>query len=48
MALTATATKDTLVTIEERLSLKEVKIINLHPNIKYIVKTGVKIEDLMQ
>lgn len=49
MALTATATKETLLSIEERLSLKEVKIIGLHPNranIKYIVRTGVKIEDL--
>ena len=50
MALTATATKETFMSIQDRLSFKKTyKIIGLHPNrvnIKYIVKTGTKVEDL--
>ena len=49
MALTATATQETLKCVENRLDLKDVALIGLYsgrPNIKYIVKPSVKVEDL--
>lgn len=48
MALTATATKETFSCIEQRLSMQNTKVIGLNPNrpnIKYIVKSAVKVND---
>jgi len=49
LALTATATKDTLKCVEDCLAMKDVILIGLHssrPNIKYIVKTTIVVEEL--
>jgi len=49
LALTATATKETLRCVEDRLAMKDVKVIGLHssrPNIKYIVKSSILVEEL--
>jgi len=49
LAFTATATEETLGCVEDRLAMKDVILIGLHssrPNIKYIVKPSIVVEEL--
>ena len=49
LALTATATQGTFECVKERLAMKDVALIGLHPgrhNIKYTVKSSIKVDEL--
>lgn len=49
LALTATATQETLKCVEDRLAMKDVALIGIHPgrvNIKYIVKLSINVDEL--
>ena len=48
LVLTATATQETFKCVKERLAMKDVTLIGLHPgrhNIKYIVKPSIKVDE---
>lgn len=49
LALTATATEETFKCVKDRLAMKDVKVIGIHPgraNIKYIVKPSINVNEL--
>ena len=49
LVLTATATQDTFECVKDRLPMKDVALIGLHPgrrNIKFIVKPTIKVNEL--